>query len=64
MFKYLFLLILTAGIYIGFTYQDQIEDILDLRDMEEVQDSLEDFSDVLSDGTDSLTDKFNELTDK
>ncbi|MGF1764527.1 YtxH domain-containing protein [Aliivibrio kagoshimensis] len=62
MFKYIILFVLAAGIYIGFSYQDKIADILDMRDMEEVQDNFEDLSDALVDGKKSITEKFNEIT--
>lgn len=59
--KYLLLAVLGAGIYIGMTYQDEIDDVLDQRTIEEVQDGLESVSDVLESGADELKEKLKDL---
>lgn len=60
--KLIFWVILIAiGVGIGMTYQDEIMDMLNMRDMEEVQDSLEDAADSLQSGADSLSDTVSQL---
>ncbi len=62
MSKLIFWIILVAiGVGIGINYQDEIMDMLNLRDMEEVQDSLEDAADSLQSGVDSLSDTVSQL---
>ncbi|OEF23151.1 hypothetical protein [Vibrio rumoiensis] len=60
--KLVFWIVLIAiGVGIGIKYQDPIMDALNLRDMEEVQDSLEDVTDKFQSNMDSLSDTVNQL---
>ncbi|MCG7495523.1 YtxH domain-containing protein [Vibrio sp. Of7-15] len=61
MTKYLLLMVLGAGIYIGMTYQDEIEDVLDKAPMEEVQDGIEGIAEALENGTDEVKEKLKDL---
>ncbi len=53
--------LIVMGIFIGITYQEQIMDTLNLRHMENIQDSLEDASDSLKSNADSLSDTVSNL---
>lgn len=57
--------LIALGIYVGMTYQDEIKDLLNMREMESVQDKLEDTNEnlksSLSDLSDQLSDKVEEV---
>ncbi|WP_086984232.1 hypothetical protein [Vibrio aphrogenes] len=55
------ILLVALGVGIGIKYQDEIMDVLNLRDMEEVQDSIEDAADRFQSGMDSLSDTVSQL---
>ncbi|UTV30357.1 YtxH domain-containing protein [Photobacterium atrarenae] len=61
MIKYIMLLLVGIGVYIGVTYKDQIEDFVDSRPVEEVQDLLEDAKDQVSAQAEGLTEKLEDL---
>lgn len=62
MAKLLFWIVLIAiGVGIGIKYQDSILDTLNLRDMEEAQDTLEDVTGRLQNSMDSLSDTVTQL---
>lgn len=50
------------GIYIGVSYKDQIEDAVNSRPMEEVQDMLETATDQVSEKASELTEQFEDLS--
>lgn len=52
--------LVAAGVYIGITYQDEILDALNMREMESVQDKLEDANSDLKSSFTELSDKANE----
>ncbi|MGB2078440.1 MAG: hypothetical protein ACPHV3_01545, partial [Vibrio sp.] len=52
--------LVALGIYIGITYQDDIMDALNMREMESVQDKLEDANSSLKDSLTDLSDKASE----
>ncbi|MEL6114944.1 YtxH domain-containing protein [Photobacterium sp. SP02] len=54
MLKYIVIALVGLGIYIGVTYKDQIEDVINARPMEEAQDMLEDMGDQAADAKDAL----------
>ncbi|MEJ2764737.1 YtxH domain-containing protein [Photobacterium sp. MCCC 1A19761] len=62
MIKYIMLLLVGIGVYIGVTYKDQIEDFVDSRPAEEVQDLLEEAKDQVSDQAELLSDKLEEMS--
>ncbi|MFV0574033.1 MAG: YtxH domain-containing protein [Vibrio sp.] len=63
--KLIFWILLVAiGVGIGIKYEDQIMDALNMRDMEEVQDSLEDASDSVQSGIDTISKKVDELAEQ
>ncbi|MCG7588507.1 YtxH domain-containing protein [Photobacterium sp. OFAV2-7] len=62
MLKYIMLALVGIGIYIGVTYKDQIEDAVNSRPMEEVQDMIESASDQVSDKASELTEQLEELS--
>ena len=62
MLKYIVIALVGLGIYIGVTYKDEIEDVMDARSFEEVHDAFEDASDKADDAADELSDKWKELT--
>ncbi|GAB3533107.1 hypothetical protein BIT28_24070 [Photobacterium proteolyticum] len=62
MLKYIMLALVGIGIYIGVTYKDQIEDAVNSRPMEEVQDMLESASDQVSDKASELSEQLEELS--
>ncbi len=62
MAKLVFWLVLIAvGVAIGIKYQDPILDVLNLRDMEEAQDTLEDVTGRFQSSMDSLSDTVTQL---
>ncbi|NAW64146.1 hypothetical protein [Photobacterium halotolerans] len=54
MLKYIVIALVGLGIYIGVTYKDQIDDVMNARPMEEAQDMLEDMGDQAADAKDAL----------
>ncbi|MGV3001628.1 YtxH domain-containing protein [Vibrio sp.] len=52
-----------VGVGIGINYQDEILDILNMRDMENLYDHIEDAADNIKNGTDSLSDTISELAE-
>lgn len=61
MIKYIMLLLIGIGVYIGVTYKDQIEDFVDSRPAEEMQDFLEEAKDQVSDKAGDLSEKLEDL---
>ncbi|GAB6260667.1 YtxH domain-containing protein [Photobacterium sp. CCB-ST2H9] len=61
MLKYIVIALVGLGIYIGVTYKDQIEDMLDSRPMEEAHDLLEDMGDQAADAKDALNKQLGSL---
>lgn len=61
MLKYIVLVLIGMGIYIGVTYKDQIEDATNSRPIEQVQDMFEDVKDQASDKADELAKKLEDL---
>lgn len=61
MLKYIVIALIGFGIYIGVTYKDQIEDLMDSRSFEEVHDVFEDASDKAADAASDLSEKLEEL---
>ncbi|GLT14493.1 hypothetical protein [Vibrio algivorus] len=55
------ILLIAIGIGIGINYQDDILDMLNMRDMESLYDHIEDAADSFQHGTDSLSDTVSEL---
>ncbi|UXI03791.1 YtxH domain-containing protein [Photobacterium sp. TY1-4] len=62
MIKYIMLLLVGIGVYLGVTYKDQIEDFVDSRPAEEMQDLLEEAKDQVSEKAEVLSDKLDELS--
>ncbi|NAW88831.1 YtxH domain-containing protein [Photobacterium halotolerans] len=54
MLKYIVIALVGLGIYIGVTYKDQIDDVMNARPMEDAQDMLEDMGDQAADAKDAL----------
>lgn len=52
-----------VGIGIGIKYQDEILDMLNMRDMENLYDHIEDAADSVQNGTDSLSDTVSQLAE-
>lgn len=61
MLKYIMLALVGIGIYIGVTYKDQIEDVVNSRPAEEVQDMFEAAKDQVSDKAGELTEQLEDL---
>ncbi|QUJ69349.1 YtxH domain-containing protein (plasmid) [Photobacterium sp. GJ3] len=61
MLKYIAIILVGLGIYVGVTYKDQIEDALDSRPMEEAQDLMEEMGDQASDAKDALNKQLESL---
>ncbi|KLV04148.1 hypothetical protein ABT56_16205 [Photobacterium aquae] len=64
MLKYIVIALVGLGVYIGMTYKDDIEDLMDSRSLEEVHDVFEDMSDKASDSADSLSEAADKLSSK
>ncbi|MGF1715576.1 YtxH domain-containing protein [Photobacterium chitinilyticum] len=62
MLKYIMVALIGIGIYIGVSYKDQIEDAVNSRPMEEVQDMLETATDQVSEKASELTEQFEDLS--
>ncbi|HCH00398.1 MAG TPA: hypothetical protein DEV85_00715 [Vibrio sp.] len=52
-----------VGVAIGINYQDEILDMLNLRDMESFYDHIEDAADSVQNGSDSLSDTVSQLAE-
>ncbi|MCF7354961.1 YtxH domain-containing protein [Vibrio sp. CK2-1] len=64
MSKLIFWIVLIGvGVGIGINYQDEILDMLNMRDMENLYDHIEDAADSVQNGTDSLSDTVSELAE-
>ncbi|MDO6705855.1 YtxH domain-containing protein [Photobacterium sp. 1_MG-2023] len=61
MLKYIAIILVGLGIYVGVTYKDQIEDALDSRPMEEAQDLMEEMGDQASGAKDALNKQLESL---
>lgn len=57
------IVLICVGVGIGIKYQDEILDILNMRDMENLYDHIEDAADSVQSGTDSLSDTVSQLAE-
>jgi len=62
MLKYIMLALIGIGIYIGVSYKDQIEDVVNSRPMEDVQDMIETATDQVSEKAGELTEQLEDLS--
>lgn len=56
-------ILIGVGVGIGIKYQDEILDMLNIRDMENLYDHIEDAADSVQNGTDSLSDTVSQLAE-
>lgn len=57
------IVLIGVGVAIGINYQDEILDMLNMRDMENLYDHIEDAADSVQNGSDSLSDTVSQLAE-